>query len=255
MLDRDPLRFWYIVAATICLAIVTISIRGRLGYYINPRYFAFTTIASAVGFLVLVVGAFSYKYKGKKTVVKYESLTDLIIKMAKWLTSKQIWFLLIIAGLLFWSPPRSLMSSAANRRDQRSDSVKESDRQYIIESQWFSNPKTIYQLSQVLSIEEGQKEVAGKSFKLNGFVRADQKADKDIFRLSKFMITCCAVDATPNNIDVYSPNWQSKFKIDTWVEVDGKIEVLQTNTGQRMLLKGTIKEIQQPDEPYDYLYF
>ena len=255
MLDREPRRFWYVLSALVCLCIVLIALRGRLGYYIHPRYYTFTIITSVIGTLVLFKAAISYVYTKEPTVISYGSATELVTVFGKWLLSKGAWFVIIAIILLAWAPARPLMSGAANRRQQQAQEVTTESKQALMQTAWFEDPETINQISQVLSIEEGQKKLEGKEFKLTGFVRADQTGDTDIFQLSRFVVTCCAVDATPSSLRVYMKDWQSKFPVDSWVKVEGSFEALQTNRGQQLLLSGDIQAVSQPDEPYDYLSF
>lgn len=255
MLDREPRRFWYVLSALVCFCIVFIAIRGRLGYYIHPRYFTFTIVTSALGTLILIKAAFSYVYTKEPTVISYNSAAELIAVFGKWLLSKGAWFVVIAIVLLAWAPARPLMSGAANRRQQETRQLTTESKRALMQALWFENPETINQLSQVLSIEEGQKELEGKAFTLTGFVRPDQSGDSDIFQLSRFVITCCTVDATPSSVRVYMKSWQTKFPVDSWVRVKGSFEALQTSRGQQLLLSGDVKEVSQPDEPYDYLSF
>lgn len=255
MWDREPRRFWYLSSALVCLFIVLIAVRGRLGYYIHPRYFTFTVVTAGVGTLILFKAAFSYVYKKEQTVISYGSTFELGAVFGRWLLSKGAWFVLLAIILLAWAPARPLMSNAANRRQQENKEVTAQSKQSLMEASWFENPQTINQISQVMSIEEGQRELDGREFKLTGFVRADNSGDSDIFQLSRFVVTCCAVDATPSSVRVYMKDWQSKFNIDSWVEVRGKFSALQTNRGQQLLLSGDIQQVSQPNEPYDFLSF
>lgn len=255
MLDREPKRFWYTLSAIVCLLIILIAIRGRLGYYIHPRYFTFTILASVVGLIILFKAALSYTYKKEPTIITYHSYSELMITFAKWLLSKGAWFVIIAIVLLAWAPARPLLSGAANRRQQQAQEITQVSKQAIMQTDWFENPETIDQISQVMSFEEGQEVLEGKEFKLTGFVRADQNGDNNIFLLSRFVLTCCTVDATPSALKVYSKGWQSKFPIDSWVKVEGSFESLQTNQGQQLLLKGKIQRVPQPEQPYDYLSF
>lgn len=255
MLDREPRRFWYVLGALVCLCIVLIALRGRLGYYIHPRYYTFTVITSTIGTLVLFKAAISYVYTKEPTIINYGSVTELVAVFGKWLLSKGAWFVIIAIILLAWAPARPLMSGAANRRQQQAQEATSESKKALMQTTWFANPKTINQISQVLSIEEGQKELEGKKFNLTGFVRADQSGDSDIFQLSRFTITCCAVDATPSSLRVYMKDWKSKYPVDSWVKVEGSFKALQTSRGQQLLLSGGVQAVSQPDEPYDYLSF
>src|SRR5690606_27041095 len=60
---------------------------------------------------------------------------------------------------------------------------------------------------------------AGKQVKLTGFVVAD--TDDEVFFVSRFVLSCCAVDARPIGVPVYKPGWQDDYSPDQWIEVKG----------------------------------
>lgn len=251
MLDRKPKRFWYILGALVCLSILLIGLRGRLTYYIHPRYSAFTLLTCTVGFFILTKASFTYNYKGKQTIIQYESLPELLGIFIKWLLSKSTWLVVITIALLIWAPSRPLLSGAANRRQQTLTITPEL-KMSLMDEAWFENPTTLEQFSMLSAFSEGQKVLSSKNFELVGFVQEDQSGANDIFLLSRFLVTCCAIDATPNSIKVYAEDWRGKFSTDSWVHITGSFMALQTSQGQQFVLNGNIKSIPQPKEPYDY---
>lgn len=74
-----------------------------------------------------------------------------------------------------------------------------------------------------LNIEDHPDQVYNQRWKLSGFVYKDPELAKNQFVISRFVITCCIVDATPIGIIVESPD-APKLKANTWVEVTGLLQ-------------------------------
>lgn len=90
----------------------------------------------------------------------------------------------------------------------------------------------------------------GKPFSALGTVT--ESGDPDVFLLTRFVVTCCAVDAQPVNVPVYFPGWQDEFALDTWVTVDGGFQVLPglEVPGNLAVISSEIVLEEVPREPY-----
>ena len=73
-----------------------------------------------------------------------------------------------------------------------------------------------------------------------------------MFFLTRFVVTCCAVDAQPVSIPVYYPGWSDEFAFDSWVTVNGGFQVLPqiAEPGNLAVVPGDIVEEEVPREPY-----
>lgn len=252
MQHRKPLRFWYALSALACLAIVLIGVRDQLGFYIHPRYHWFTLILAGIGCLVLVKAVFDYKYTGKPTVIQYDHAGQLLGKMSAWLLHSGAWFVLIVLGLLLWSPAKPLLSRAAEQKEKQTAPYA----QFVYDAAWYNNPSNLNQISTVLSTPDGPEDLEGQQFTLTGFVRASKDGNPDIFRLSRFVISCCAVDATPTSIAVYQQGWSKNLNVDEWVEVSGILKTSDFGGKQVQALSDiTVKKIEQPQEPYEFITY
>lgn len=74
-----------------------------------------------------------------------------------------------------------------------------------------------------INLDDHPEEVYNQHWRLSGFVYKDPKLAKNQFVISRFVITCCIVDATPIGIIVECPD-TLKLKADTWVEVEGLLQ-------------------------------
>lgn len=250
MSGREPKRFWYILGACLCAAIIGAGLRGRLGLFIHPRYHGFTIVMAVAGTVTLLLAAKRYQY-GSQTVVSYGSYGELIQKFLFWLFGKGAWLVVLAVFLLAWLPAEPLLSNAANRK--LLNSSNQLNFETIRASSWFADPESLYQFSQVLRTPEGFERLENRQVKLSGFVQENKNGDANTFLLSRFTIACCAVDATPASVVVFSPGWQKSFPVDSWVEVEGIFERSILSTGLEVVLSGKVTQIEQPREPYDFL--
>jgi putative membrane protein len=104
----------------------------------------------------------------------------------------------------------------------------------------------------------------GQKAKLEGFVVHLPQLPENYLLISRFVLTCCAVDAYPVGIPVKLNTSRQSYPPDTWLEIQGEMttETLnvdgntlsQTNSGKRQLIlvAKDIKEIDIPADPYDY---
>ena len=94
----------------------------------------------------------------------------------------------------------------------------------------------------------------GKPVDVTGFITADPDDPQNVFYVSRFVITCCAVDAQPVGVPVYSPNWSDSYAVDDWVEVTGSFGANQSSRSTQPLAVQPsvdgIVGIEEPDDPY-----
>lgn len=246
LLKREPRRYWYLLSAGVCVAILVVAVRGDLGLYIHPRYNVFTVLMILVAALLLVSAAAQYKYK-KQTSIEYNHFGELLLLFGRWFMAKGAWVSLLVIALLIFVPPKPLLSAAADRKQ-----MTEYEMDYIETSEWFYHPESVYQLSSVLQLDSGREAQLGEEFTLTGFVRKD--TDPNIMNVSRFVVSCCTVDARPATIAIYYPGWEDEFAIDQWIKVSGELEMVNTGVGQRPVLQpDEVNRIDQPKDPYDYL--
>jgi uncharacterized repeat protein (TIGR03943 family) len=97
---------------------------------------------------------------------------------------------------------------------------------------------------------------------ITGFVVHLNQLPENYIYLSRFILTCCAVDAYPVGIVVKLPESRSNYAIDSWLEIKG---VMSTETlppldpksskkdqRQLVLQAEEVKKIPTPKNPYGY---
>ncbi|MBE9171078.1 TIGR03943 family protein [Pleurocapsales cyanobacterium LEGE 06147] len=105
---------------------------------------------------------------------------------------------------------------------------------------------------------------AGQQAKVKGFVVHLPQLPEDYLLISRFVITCCAVDAYPVGIPVKLATNRAVYPPDTWLTIEGEMisETLSLNREmmnetaqaerQLVLAAKSIEVIPTPADPYDY---
>ncbi|MGT2464271.1 TIGR03943 family putative permease subunit [Sinomonas atrocyanea] len=239
------------VAATLWLAAT-----GRLGLYINPGYAPFATVLAVIGG-VLAVAAFAFlpaavprtapEGRGRRegaiapdtgeTVGRFRAAGSLVVVAAA------------VVGLLVL-PPRTLTSSAASQRSLNVSGTLSRAQTTVLEGQDPSD-YTVRDWASLLRYDT-DGHLVGKSATLTGFVTPDRTDPANVFFITRFVITCCAVDAQPVGVPVYLPGWQKQYSADAWVTATGKFyeSPHPTKGAATVITADQITQTAQPPQPY-----
>ena len=100
----------------------------------------------------------------------------------------------------------------------------------------------------------GEEFLAGKTATVTGFVTPDKSDPENVFFAARFVVTCCAVDAQPIGLPVYSPGWQDRYKTDSWVTVSGGFRTNPSQLSDEVLVMvpDSVTPVPEPDSPYVY---
>ena len=92
----------------------------------------------------------------------------------------------------------------------------------------------------------------GQRVRVQGFVIYPELPEQYLL-LSRFVITCCAADAYPVGLPVKLTQNRKAYQVDNWLEVEGQM-ITENLAGKRQLTikAGSIKQIPEPKNPYDY---
>ena len=240
------LRVWsgVVLALTVTVATVWLAATGQLVLYIHPRYVVFTVIMAV---LALVVGVASL-------AVRAHDHDAPVRRWEKVLSIGSLSLSALIALSLVVIPPATLTSSTVSQREINSTGVG-ADVQSLDDAA--TGPASAFAAFTVLdwaSLLTQSSDAAfyeDKPVDVVGFVTADPD-DDDVFYVSRFIVTCCAVDAQPVGVPVYSPGWKDSFEIDGWVQVTGHFATnpASSSTAPLALLPDTVETVGTPSEPY-----
>ncbi|BCX13731.1 MAG: phosphate ABC transporter substrate-binding protein [Candidatus Dojkabacteria bacterium] len=212
---------------------------GNIGLYINPRYFQLSEFASIVclfvGALGLIYHLKNFQFRIRFSLKEFKNIFN------------SYFFVIIFFVFAFGFAPKTLSSNIASSRstengffqenfDSIFDTFKKTDESFNI-NDWVSE---IAKSGDIYSFEGRKVDVVGFVF------RDNTKSDE--FRVGRFIIRCCIVDATPISLLVKSDKAQN-FEDNSWVRVRGTFivedEILKVQAGE-------IEKVEKPDSPYYY---
>ena len=235
-----------ILALTVVVATLWLGATGQLVLYIHPRYVVFTMIMAA---LALVIGVASFTIPRGHDHAERASTTSRIISTGALALSA------VIAAALVIVPPATLTSATVNTREINSTGVGvevQSVENATSESSAAFAHFTVRDWASLLAQTSDTAFYSGKPVDVAGFITADETDPANVFYVSRFVITCCAVDAQPVGVPVYAPNWANDYELDSWVRVTGSFVANPSSASEQpiALEPDTVEPIGTPDEPY-----
>ncbi|GAB2738490.1 TIGR03943 family putative permease subunit [Sinomonas soli] len=250
-------RVGVMLSLTAVAATLWLSATGRLGLYINPGYAPFATVMAAIGG-VLAVAAFALlpaaaprpaapEGRGRRegapapgpgqAVGRFRAAGSLLVVAAA------------VVGLLVL-PPRTLTSAAASQRSLNVSGTLSRAQTANLESR---DPAdyTVRDWASLLRYDTDGN-LVGKSATLTGFVTPDRADPANVFFITRFVISCCAVDAQPVGVPVYLPGWQKQYSADAWITATGTFyESPNPAKGTSTVITADqITHTAQPAQPY-----
>ncbi|MES1212323.1 MAG: TIGR03943 family protein, partial [Leifsonia sp.] len=164
--------------------------------------------------------------------------------------------LVVAVGMIVF-PPATLSSATALQRDLTGGSTPAGGSSLSsaqgASSQAFSK-FTVLDWASLLRQTSDVSFYAGKPVAVDGFVTPSPSGGDDVFYLTRFVITCCAVDAQPVGVPVYLPHWRATYKSDEWLHLVGGFEANRSTTSSDpiALVPSGVKKISAPHDPYLY---
>jgi uncharacterized repeat protein (TIGR03943 family) len=228
------------------VATLWLASTGRLGLYIHPRYFVFTTIVVGLG-LVGTVAA--HAIAGREPADDHDHDHPEPTGWRRRLRGSGGALAVLALGLgLLVIPPATLTSSTVEQRSLNSSADAE--------LQLMGGDPAHFQLrdwAALLSRHSTATAYAGQEITLSGFVTSGRTQNPDLFYLARFVVVCCTVDAQPVGVPVALENWAANHPKDSWVQLTGTLVLSDDPTLSGVVLKPTaIEAIEQPAQPYDF---
>lgn len=104
-----------------------------------------------------------------------------------------------------------------------------------------------------LNFEPNLNFYAGKEVNLTGFVFKPLILPHDYFLVSRFVIRCCAADATPVGIIVKLADWKLTYPENTWIRVTGNFGIENFNNQENLVVvPKKVAVIEKPANIYIY---
>jgi putative membrane protein len=236
---------------------------GQLRLLIHPNYFG---LVFATSIVLLIIGGikawqlFKQWRKRNKLAQPEETVKHITLLPAGAGSS-----LLLITALLGWMiAPTPLTSQIALQRG-----FSESYSVTRIQPQAFRasikpEERSLVDWVRTLNVYPEPDAYTGQKVKVSGFVVHLPELPENYLFVSRFILTCCAVDAYPVGLPVKLSQNRSLYPPDTWLEIEGEMltddlaidsqQMKQTSLSQRQLVINarSVQKIPTPADPYGY---
>lgn len=224
---------------------------GELSLYIHPRYHSFTAVMAVLAVAMLVTYAFvrartpagadhdDHDHEPPGSAVP--------LALSSVLSVGALLVLLIV-------PPATLTTLTAENRAINQSGLGDSEEVFAQaqtgESEVFAS-FTVREWAGILRQTADPAFYQGKPVDVVGFVTPDP-TEADLFYVTRFVVSCCSVDAQPVGVAVWAPGWAQTYQPNQWVQVTGEF-VISPNPGAGepiVLQPRDIVPAEEPDEPY-----
>ncbi|NJK54792.1 MAG: TIGR03943 family protein [Pleurocapsa sp. SU_5_0] len=229
------------------------TITGQYKLLIHPNYYGLV-LASSIILLGLGI------VKIKLTLAHTQQKNSEHIALFSPGFSSSLLICVAIAGLMI--PPKILTSQSAMKTGVRDIPLTRSQPQSF---RTVTKPEERSLIEWIRTINAYPEPDAykGQLANVSGFVLHLKELPDNYLMLSRFVITCCAVDAYPIGIPVKLETSRNTYPPDTWLQIQGamiaetlpiKEQVSKTTMERRsvVLAAKSIKSIPIPADPYGY---
>lgn len=223
------------------------TLTGQLNLLIHPNYNGLVWVTSVT---LIVLGTIKgLELLRKKKLTAYQELEHL--SLIPPLISSLILIVAVVLGFLI--SPQVLSSQTALSRGVSESSLMTRTQPEIFRT--FSKPENRSLLDWVRTLNAYPEPDAyqGQSAKISGFVIHPPQLPDNYLLLSRFIITCCAVDAYPVGIPIKLSNNKNVYPSDSWLEIQGQMQPDNVNNRRQLVLVAkSIKTIPTPSDPYNF---
>lgn len=225
-----------ILTLLICVAIWRLFLTKQLTLYIHPNYEIFAISMASIG---LLLAALELLQKPQQKTFSRKEKIGIYALLA-----------LVFCGF-FAIAPKPLSANSALHRGINQNVLK-TDKNALIFSDGDHQQLDVADWANLLAQTSEFDFYKNKTVELNGFIAPSD--DPNTFYLSRFLISCCAVDARAIGIPVYSPGWQKQFSANDWILVKGDFaqNPSEESKDKIVVTPKILEKITPPKEPYVY---
>ncbi|WP_013321614.1 TIGR03943 family putative permease subunit [Gloeothece verrucosa] len=234
---------------------------GQLKLLIHPNYFG---LVFGTSIILLVLGGLKgwqwFKSLSKRSHNGRETVQHITIFPPGWASG-----LLVMAALAgFLISPGVLNSQVALQRGVSETLPLTREQPEAFQATIKPEERTLIDWVRTLNAYPEPDDYTGQKVNVKGFVVHLPQLGDNYLLLTRFILTCCAVDAYPVGLPVKLQSSRSQYPPDTWLEVQGEMmtEILTVNSqtlqatdsGKRQLVikANSVKPIPTPADPYGY---
>jgi putative membrane protein len=219
----------------------------QLELYVAPKHAVFAVIMSALGLAGVLFSAM------RVTVHRHGPAPRLL---GRALTGVGAAVAVLVTGAMVLLPPATLTSATAAQRDVNSTAPLTSSTTLDEQSAPDASTANLSLLDWASLLRQTTDPAfyEGKTVRATGFITPDADDPDNVFYVSRFYISHCAIDAQAVGIPVHLPDWTSTYEPDQWVDLEGQFT---TNTSAASdqataVTAESIEAVEEPDDPYIY---
>lgn len=230
------------------------TLTGQYKLLIHPNYYGLVLTSSII---LIALGIIKIKLILTRTHQKNSEHLALFPPGF----SSSLLICVAIAGLLI--PPKILTSQSAMKTGVRDIPLTRSQPQ-AFRTTTKPEERSLIEWIRTINAYPEPDAYKGQLAKVSGFVLHLEELPDNYLMLSRFVITCCAVDAYPIGIPVKLETSRKTYPPDTWLEIQGEMNAETLPVKERVDAKTTIKKrsvvlaaksiesIPTPRDPYSY---
>jgi putative membrane protein len=169
-----------------------------------------------------------------------------------------------VAVISFWVPPTVLSAQVALQRGVSESLPLTQTNPQAFRGNIKPENRTLIDWIRTLNAYPEPDAYQGQKAKITGFVIHLPQLPPNYLLLSRFVLTCCAVDAYPVGIPIKLEGDRSVYPPDSWLTVEGAmlteslpfdsqtLKAIPRQKRQLVLEAQSIQQIPTPSDPYSY---
>lgn len=245
------------------LLLLKFSVTGELKLLIHPNYFSLVTIT---GIILVILGLVRAWQWGRKLARRQpeQELRDTVAHITLLPTGWASTLLLVSAILGFFITPTVFTSQVALQRGISNTLPATQLQAQSFQANAKPEERSLIDWVRTLNAYPEPDAYAGQKAKITGFVVYPKDLPDDYILLTRFILTCCAVDVYPVALPVKLEGSRRQYPEDSWLEVQGTMETETLNVNSQTLQKSetlkrqlvldaqSVKTVPTPADPYSY---
>lgn len=237
------------------VSVLWLGVRGQLEYYVHPRYVVFEIVMAGLAVVLAVAAIVAPRTRRRGADHDHDHHdhhdhdhdhgdASPAARARRAVAGPAA--VAILAAVLLVLPPSTLTSATAQQRDLNAGIPLSEE---LVLSTGDDRDLTIKDWAMLMRIHDVDFFTARTPF-LEGMVVPDPRRP-DVFYVTRFVVTCCAVDARPVGVPVLLPGWQERYAVDSWVRVEGDFTADDgADTEPVVVVPTSTEQIERPDAPY-----
>ena len=241
--------FQALLLLALCLFLAAKLANGQLTYYINLRFVPLTVFG--VIFLAILAQTLFNEIKRSRQREQEEE-NDHGHGHDHAPAAANLWFMIVplMIGLLIPARPLDSSAFATKGFNTTAPLVSADSTAKLFETE--SQDRNVLDWLKIFYYETDISPYLGQQASVIGFVYRDDQLNEDQFYVSRFIISCCAADASSIGMIATWPDAKN-LKNDSWVLVKGTISSLTLKDQVLpMVVVESVQDMPVPEQPYLY---